>query len=306
MAVPTGTASLLDIQNEFGGDTPISLSEYYGVVDGVPSSGTISIDDFRGKSQATAFTFTISSNKVNANLRTLAINAGWDQSVPVEATISGSVVISGDMQGNYTPALAVDGPWPNGVTLINNGIIVGHGGNGGVGVSITGSGTVAGTAGSAGGRALGVAVPLTLQNNGIIAAGGGGGGGGSASFAYGYGSCGGGGGGGGRSGNYNSFGAPGGYAYGDVYGYNAAGRAGGNGGYVQQGSGGAGGLVYVGFYNYGGTGGSGGSWGTSGNSGNYGSFAAGYATSGGASGQAIYGNSYITYTATGTRLGSIV
>lgn len=50
MAVPTGTASLLDIQNEFGGSAPISLSEYYGAASGVPTSGTISINDFRGKS----------------------------------------------------------------------------------------------------------------------------------------------------------------------------------------------------------------------------------------------------------------
>lgn len=58
MAVPTGTASLLDIQNEFGGAAPISLSEYYGVADGVPSSGTISINDFRGKSSILAYTVT--------------------------------------------------------------------------------------------------------------------------------------------------------------------------------------------------------------------------------------------------------
>lgn len=53
MAVPTGTASLLDIQDEFGGTNPISLSEYYGITAGVPASGTISIDDFRGKSDYT-------------------------------------------------------------------------------------------------------------------------------------------------------------------------------------------------------------------------------------------------------------
>ena len=50
MPVPTGTASMLDIQNEFGGSAPISLSEYYGAASGVPTSGTISINDFRGKS----------------------------------------------------------------------------------------------------------------------------------------------------------------------------------------------------------------------------------------------------------------
>lgn len=52
MTVPTGTASMLDIQNEFGGSNPISLSEYYGAASGVPTSGTISINDFRGKTAA--------------------------------------------------------------------------------------------------------------------------------------------------------------------------------------------------------------------------------------------------------------
>ena len=47
--VPAGTASLLDIQGSFGGSNPISLSEYYSAATGVPASGTISVDDFRGK-----------------------------------------------------------------------------------------------------------------------------------------------------------------------------------------------------------------------------------------------------------------
>ena len=55
----TGSISMSDIQNEYGGSNPISLSEYYRggtyvpVHDntlGIPSSGTISMDDFRGTS----------------------------------------------------------------------------------------------------------------------------------------------------------------------------------------------------------------------------------------------------------------
>lgn len=42
--------SLQQIQDEFGGTTPISLSEYYDSDTGVPASGTISIQDFYGKS----------------------------------------------------------------------------------------------------------------------------------------------------------------------------------------------------------------------------------------------------------------
>jgi hypothetical protein len=52
MSVPSGTASLSDIQTEFGGSNPISMSEYYNLQSnpsGIPSSGALSIDNFRGK-----------------------------------------------------------------------------------------------------------------------------------------------------------------------------------------------------------------------------------------------------------------
>ena len=48
----SGQISLQDIQDEFGGSHPISLSEYYGV-DTVPASGEISCNDFYGTSNAT-------------------------------------------------------------------------------------------------------------------------------------------------------------------------------------------------------------------------------------------------------------
>lgn len=52
MPLPTtGPISLSDIQNEFGGSNPISITEYYGIVSGIPTSGRISFSDFRGKSK---------------------------------------------------------------------------------------------------------------------------------------------------------------------------------------------------------------------------------------------------------------
>ena len=51
MALQTsGAISLLDVQNEWDGSAPISISEYYGVDTGVPGSGIISLDDFYGTS----------------------------------------------------------------------------------------------------------------------------------------------------------------------------------------------------------------------------------------------------------------
>lgn len=63
MTIPSsGAISLLDIQNEFGGSSPISLNEYYaggsyvpsgttGTYGAVPSSGAISLRDFYGTSK---------------------------------------------------------------------------------------------------------------------------------------------------------------------------------------------------------------------------------------------------------------
>lgn len=46
----SGAISLFNIQTEFGGSNPISISEYYGAASGIPSSGTISFNNFYGKS----------------------------------------------------------------------------------------------------------------------------------------------------------------------------------------------------------------------------------------------------------------
>lgn len=68
MAVPTGTVTLADIQLEFGGTDPISLDEYYRggpyVPDGagtstIPTSGAISLQNFRGTSKTATVTYSI-------------------------------------------------------------------------------------------------------------------------------------------------------------------------------------------------------------------------------------------------------
>jgi len=46
----SGAISLNDIQTEFGGTNPISISEYYSAASGIPASGTIALDDFYGTS----------------------------------------------------------------------------------------------------------------------------------------------------------------------------------------------------------------------------------------------------------------
>jgi hypothetical protein len=61
MALQTsGAISLLDIAGEFGGSAPHSLSEYYGVATGVPSSGAIDLSDFYGTSSIITWVQTMS------------------------------------------------------------------------------------------------------------------------------------------------------------------------------------------------------------------------------------------------------
>jgi hypothetical protein len=262
-------------------------------------SGQIGMNNLQGKSNV--FAFAIASNQIDANLRTLAVNAGWNGTTPVQATINGGVWISGSAQANSTPALTINGSFPNGVTLINNGAIVGRGGDGGGGQAPYGTGT-------AGGLALGVSVGVTIQNNGTIAGGGGGGNGGGYGATTVYTSCnmsedfsggavaGGGGGGGGRSNvSFNSSGGAAGSG-GSGIGCSpsrvaAAGGAGTSGG---AGGGGLGDIFTCtcpgSGTSTGGTGGTGGDWGTA---------------SGGGAGYAVSGNGNISWTAFGTRLGPI-
>jgi hypothetical protein len=297
MALPaSGAISLSQVNVELG----LSATAQIGMNDaavrtlfGVPS-GAISMSDGYGK--ANEYPFTISSNQTNANLRTLAVNAGWNESSKVVATINSGVYCSAN--GTGTPGLTVNGSFPNGVELINNGFIIGMGGSGGQGRFQS---PANGLPGAGGGQALNVSVALTLSNNGTIGGGGGGGGGGGVGYFI-AGKAGtqtecGSGGGGGRTGTTNS--AAGGRQRTDRNGVN------GNPGTLSA----AGAQASAGV---GGFGGAGGDWGSSGSTGGTGNGVVAEGGppgspggSGGAGGAAIVGNSNITYLATGTRLGAI-
>jgi hypothetical protein len=309
MTLPSsGPLSMSAINAEFGRGN--NLNAYRGTTwytdaggSGTFSSGALSFSDFYGKrATSPTFSFTISSSQTNANLRTLAINAGWNQSSALVATISSGVYISSNSTG--TPSLTVSGSFPGGVSLTNNGYIVGMGGAGGRGYDATVSN---GSAGGGGGTALSVSASITITNNGTIAGGGGGGGGGQGWYIGGkanFGMGGGGGGGGRSSAAANSSGGGGGSNYG---GYIAS-VAGGSGTVSSQGSGGAGGRSSNNVYR-GGDGGSGGGWGSSGSSGGVGAGSGGATlrgpAGGGSGGNAVSGNGYVSWVSTGTRLGGI-
>ena len=307
MTLPaSGAISFNNINVELGvsGTTQASLNQAsYRNLAGV-ASGAISMSNFYGKSSA--FSLTISSNQTNANLRTLAIAAGWNGSSTLNVTINSVVFVYST--STATPARTVNGSFPGGVTLVNGGTIQGQGGagaRGGIcsltsGYSTTQPTLSAAPAGSAGGLALAVSSAITITNNGRIAGGGGGGGGGTARYN--------------NDGKGNFTGASGGGGGGALGGNGGAAGAGGggtagNGVAGTQTTAGAGGARGVNPANgwFGGAGGAGGSYAANGTSGVTVASGTAYTngSSGGAGGGAITGNSNITWLATGTRNGSI-
>lgn len=283
---------------------------------GRPTLGSqISMSDGRGKQFV--FRYAIASSISDVNLRTNAISAGWNQNHPLEVTINSGVQISSTTTAS--PAMMINGSFPQGVTLINNGHILGRGGNGGRGRR--GDLTDQGGTGFSGGPALQVQVAVTINNgSGTIAGGGGGGGGGGAGSSVDKGqvfSSGGGGGGGGRSStNMQSTGGLGGNDTQNSVSQAGIGSTGANGNFTTAGAGGAGSTYAPGGTTYRGqAGGAGGNWGTAGSTGvtavstqNDGTVFGQrrFGLAGGSAGNSVTGVSNITWISTGTRLGPIV
>lgn len=289
MTAPTGQISLLDIQNEFGGSTPISLSEYYALAgyvpggQGVPGSGVISFNDLRGKTKVFNLSATSGTTLYNINVRTALVAAGWDGSSPAIYTIPATTYISS--ASTTTPALLISGSFPNGITIVNNGYILGRGGQGG---------DSGGGSGRAGGTAIRVEYSAgdpkpSIDNKNTIAGGGGGGGAGQTGDNY---SSGGGGGG-------APFGTSGSSAY--FYGGSDA-NISDNGGVAPN--------VFsppyggYGADRWGVQGSNGGRWGTAGPSGNYGGGRNGPGQ-GGRAGAWIDGYNYSKIVTKGTVIGEI-
>lgn len=222
---------------------------------------------------------TIASNATNLNLWNYLVANGLATSGKPGSwavTLAAGIVINASSTGSY----AFDtGAVPSGSVLqiTNNGTIVGAGGGGGADASAT---CTAGNPGAAGGPALHVQIATSVANNGNVWGGGGGGGSAGNGFAHG-------GGGGGGAGSPAGAGGAG----------SGGSQSGSAGSLSSGGAGGAG----SGAGTHGGAGGGPGQAGGGGAAGN----GCGAGSSGGGAGSATVGNSLITWTATGSRLGPL-
>jgi hypothetical protein len=224
----------------------------------------------------------ISTNTTNYNVFTAL--GSPTSAVNVTLTINTGIYVYSTSTSN---ASITTGALPTGstLTIINNGYIIGKGGDGGVGRT-AGIPNNAPPPGGNGGTALNVTIPVTIDNTNGIIGGGGGGGGGGGSTADGYagpaGGCGGGGGAGNGIGGGGSD-----YAPGAVF-NNTPAPSGNNGTLTTAGTGGIWGTAPYYGYMYGGNGGNGGSLGSPGiigsnssNNGNYNSGGPGLPGNGG-------------------------
>ena len=288
MALPaSGPLAFTAIQTEFGGTEPIGLNEYYrggGLVPvspatvNIPSSGTIAANNFYGASERINVPINISTPTYNYDVYT---NRGPNYIAGISnllVTVAPGVQVGSTSTSTYAMLVPNTFNANDTVTITNNGVIQGMGGDGGAGRF----GATPGLPGTAGGNALYVNRPTTIQNNSVIA-GGGGGGGAGAGYTPDKGPSDWGGGGGGGAG-YNGGAAGGG------------GRP-GSAGTSSAGGGGGGGPA---------PGGPGGGRGASGSNGSpIGGANPRSGGPGGAAGSYLVGNPFVTWTATGTRQGPV-
>lgn len=289
-----------------------------GTGGGLATSGVgtilVQVTDSKGRSVSTGvnvtndpaiMNFSISTSGQNYNLRSIANSNGYNGTqTTLNVTISSGVLIGSS--STSLPALDT-GTFPSGVAIriVNNGTIAGAGGAGGMGAY--GHSATNAQAGGAGGVAFYARVPISMTNNGVIQGGGGGGGGGgntsanaNAAFSNGAGSGGGGAGSVAGAGRAGTAGTGGGGSANNVS-ANGSLNAGGAGGTVQ-------GTAYAQPANTtGGESSDGGRGGDPGQAGARGANGwtsqhgfAGFGAPGGAAGNAVVGESLVTYLTVGT------
>ena len=185
MALPaSGTLALTDIATEFGDTAPHSMSEFYRGGGKVPdsagnsnvaASGALNVGGFYNAANRVAIALAIASDTQNYDLFTNKGGSYVAGTSDITLTVNSGVNVGSSSTGTY--ALSIPSAFDAGdsISIVNNGVIIGRGGNGGANRG----------AGGTGGNAVYVARATTITNNGTIASGGGGGGSGGPGRIYG-------------------------------------------------------------------------------------------------------------------------
>jgi hypothetical protein len=263
----SGQLSFTEIVAEFSDTAPHSMSEFYrgGVKvptnnTNVPTSGAISFSNFYNAVNRPTLSVVYSTDTQQATVNPTSLPGYVAGLSDITITVNSGIYVWSD--STSIPALTINGGLSSGDTikLINNGFIMGKGGNGGNGPSF-------GSDSTSGGPAISIGLNLNIINNSYI--GGGGGGGGTTLGPGGGGGAGGGAGGqglryasfpevplaggaGGTIGNAGGAGVGTGTGYGGVGGGGGGGAGGGSGSsffnyyYVGGGGGGGGGRIFPG------------------------------------------------------------
>lgn len=171
MTLPTtGPMAFSQINLELGraSNTPISLGE--AAVRGLAgvAAGVVGVAALRGKSSR--YSHTITAHQLELNLRSYLLGHGWDGVSHAEVIIATGVYIWSD--ATSVAALDMGGSFPGGLTLINRGFIMGKGGDGGYLLADR----ITYVAPTAGGPAMALSGPISIDNSAGYIGGGGGGG----------------------------------------------------------------------------------------------------------------------------------
>lgn len=108
----SGAISLANVQAEFGGSNPISISEYYGAASGVPSSGTISLSNFYGKSAYNPPT------EIQRNYFASAYSSSWGLSWSTSGHQAGDLYLLAVFKGKIGSTASGAISTPSGWTLL--------------------------------------------------------------------------------------------------------------------------------------------------------------------------------------------
>lgn len=184
-----------DIVGEYGGSAPHSFSEYRRGGGEVPditpnndiptTNSDISFSDFYSTTDRVAIALSISGEVTDYEIWSNKTSAYVAHATDVTLTIGGNALVGGTSITGYALDTGTGWQTSDTITIVNNGTIIGRGGNGGAGGDVRyndQSQTDPGADGQDGGHGFRAQHATAFTNNGSVYGGGGGGAGNGGSY----------------------------------------------------------------------------------------------------------------------------